>query len=113
MLIREARPEDKQELLRIVRDCWNADTARRADIELDQAFRGYDWRPVLYVAQSGGIVGCAAFIASWTYFGVYDITWVNVAPIAQRCGAGKALIEKCLAGIRPPWPPRHAFHTHS
>lgn len=101
-MIRLAKPEDKEALIDIVARCWNHQWAARADIELDQAFRGYDWRPVLYVEEwKGEVVGCAAFVASWAFEGVYDLTWVAVHPEFQGRGIGKALVERCLDAIAP------------
>lgn len=102
MKIRLAVPQDLEALVSIVSRNWDRETARSVIIELDQAFRPHDWRPVLYVAEwDGVVVGSAAFIASWMYYGIYELTWVNVHPDFRKRGIGKALVDRCISGIRP------------
>ena len=105
MRIRLIQPKDVMECLAIIQENWVSPRESRkpqiAHAEINQTFTGDIWKPTFYVAydELDYIHGLAGYHVSWLDYGIYEISWVNVAAITQGKGVGKLLVENCLADI--------------
>lgn len=99
--IRRLRTDDIPACLGIVRDNYSIATAQSCHIELGQSFGDAAWKPIFYVAElQGEIVGVGGYAVSWINYGIYDITWINVARRFQRRGIGRRIVNRCIEDIR-------------
>lgn len=100
-ITRRLQSEDIPCCLAIVRENWGIATAQSCHVELGQAFGEAVWKPIFYVAETGGqVVGVGGYCVSWMNYGIYDITWINVLAAMQRRGIGRLIVNRCLDDIR-------------
>lgn len=102
LTIRRSIDEDIPALAGIVSENYTKETAEHFVTEIEQSFSSNPFRPWFYTALAGTQpVGCAGYNASWLTWGAYSLCWVNVASRVQKQGVGRALVDKCIADLRP------------
>jgi predicted N-acetyltransferase YhbS len=102
-MIRSMIEDDVPKLAAIVALNYNRHCAEAFHHEARCAFYNYPFKPRFIVAEdsSGWPLGCACWNADWCSWGVFNISWVQVAPHIQGRGVGKALVESVLSELRP------------
>lgn len=91
LIVREMRGTD----LISVREIISGINGRRAAEE----FSLEPSATMLVADHSGMVVGCAGYVADWSLWGAYTISWVRVAKQRQRSGIGRTLVAACLRQI--------------
>ncbi len=80
---------------------WGPLFGGMSHVDFNEAF-GPGWRPTFYVADVGGdAAAMCAYNIAWLGYGIYSLTWLVVHPVYRKCNLASALVDRCLADLRP------------
>lgn len=97
MQMREMTLDDVPQVVEIVKQNYDAESAKLAMWEMMAALNGTKPQPVYFVAVIDiTIIGVIGICDSFMDTRVYEIFWVNVLPDYQKCGVGKKLVMEAL-----------------
>jgi len=95
------KESDIKQASKIVGENYSPKYEKMSFIEMEAMFKNYTVNPQYIVAEEKGeIIGVAWYIQSWMDYNIYNIFWVNVAPVYQGKGIGTALIQKIISIVK-------------
>lgn len=97
-LIRAMQEPDIPPLARFVAQNYSPNFAEQFLTEARCAFMPFPFKPFFITAEANGVpIGCACYMSDWSSWGVFNLSWVQVAKSHQGQGIGRALVERCLS----------------
>lgn len=97
LILRQAYPEDLEQLTTILRANYEGETLNLGCIELGEYLRN----PLVKILALGDpeIVGFVGYAQSYMDWDSYELFWLNVSPTAQGKGYGAVLVKAALSEV--------------